>query len=259
MAFPFRCLLLLALAQGTAVAQADEAPGKGPHEAFLVKDNFAGFLNAHPDLMYYRLGMQASRDNARDKALRYFLRAARYADKPSQALVAEMYWKGIGVAENRPLAYAWMDLAAERGCARLLAMREQYWQALSPEQQAQAVREGRGVYAEYGDAVARPRLETVLRRAKSGVAGSRTGYTGNLTVLGLMPGASDVGAGGNSVPPMAALAGSSFYDPKYWEPKAYFAWRQQLWEREIGEVRQGTIDVGPLEPLRPVSGKQEIP
>ena len=46
-----------------------------------------------------------------------------------------------------------MDLAAERGYARLLAMREQYWQALSPEQQAQAVREGRGVYAEYGDAV----------------------------------------------------------------------------------------------------------
>lgn len=74
-----------------------------------------------------------------------------------------------------------------------------------------------------------------------------------------MPGFNDVDARNDGVPPMATLAGSSFYDPKYWEPKEYFAGRQQLWEREIGEMRQGTAEVGPLESLRPASAKQEVP
>src|SRR5690606_37292929 len=52
----------------------------------------AGFLAAHPDLRYRLLGLEEFRKGNHEEAFRFFLRAAFYADKPSQGMVAEMYW-----------------------------------------------------------------------------------------------------------------------------------------------------------------------
>lgn len=38
---------------------------------------------------------------------------------------------------------------------------------------------------------------------------------------------------------MSMLA-TQFFDPKHWDPKLYYAWRDQLWERE---VQSGAIHV----------------
>ena len=91
----------------------------------------AGFLDAHPDLNNRLRGMDAYRKGEFATALRYFMRAAYYADKPSQAMVAEMHSLGQGTSKDLVLAYVWMDMAAERGYLPFLGLRERYWDALS--------------------------------------------------------------------------------------------------------------------------------
>src|SRR3546814_9279963 len=75
-------------------------------------------------------------------------------------MVAEMLWNGDGVERDRALAYAWMDLAAERGYAGFLGLRERYWSALDEAGRARALEAGQEVYAHYGDAAARSEEHT---------------------------------------------------------------------------------------------------
>lgn len=46
----------------------------------------------HPDLWYRSLGSSSYKEGFAAEAFTFFLRASRYADKPSQAIVATMYW-----------------------------------------------------------------------------------------------------------------------------------------------------------------------
>ena len=101
-----------------------------------------GFLSSHPDLRWRGEGLEALQEDRAGEAFDYFKRAAKYADKPSQAMVAEMLWTGTGTPMDRPLAYAWMDVAAERAYIPFLAKREQYWNALSEAEQARALEVG---------------------------------------------------------------------------------------------------------------------
>ena len=97
------------------------------------------FLNAHPDLKYRALGMENYAKGRFPEALHYFRLGAYYADKPSQGMVAEMLWKGEGAAVDRPLAYAWMDLAAERLYNDLIIQREKFWAEMTPDEREQAI------------------------------------------------------------------------------------------------------------------------
>src|SRR3546814_148199 len=108
----------------------------------------SGFLNSHPDLRYRLLGMEAMREDRHGDAFKFFRRAAHFADKPSQGMVAEMLWNGDGVERDRALAYAWMDLAAERGYAGFLGLRERYWSALDEAGRARALEAGQEVRSE---------------------------------------------------------------------------------------------------------------
>ena len=191
----------------------------------------AGFLDHHPDLRYRLQGMDAYKAGHFAKAYGLYERAAFYGDKPSQGLVAEMLWKGEGVPRDRALAYAWMDLAAERGYRPLLILRERYWNALDDAERAEAVERGTAIYARYGDAVAKPRYANILRRGRMQVTGSRTGFTGNLTIIVPM-------AGGEQ-----SISGSQFYDPRYWRPEQYWAWQDAVWQN----LREGKVDVGDIE------------
>ena len=195
----------------------------------------AGFLSAHPDLRWRGEGLTALEKDRADEAFTFFKRAARYADKPSQAMVAEMLWTGTGVPKDRALAYAWMDVAAERAYIPFLAKREQYWNALSEAEQAQALEVGAAIYDEYRDDVAKERLEQLLRRAQRKVTGSRTGFVGNLQVM--VP-----GPGGT----MLSIDGSRYYDEQYWEPEHYWAWQDSIWK----DPPTGTVSVQPLEVVR---------
>ena len=224
-------LLALALAVACGVAASNV---QAQVDSSIVLESEA-FLSAHPDVNNRRRGMGAYEAGNHEEALVYFRRAARYADKPSQAMVAEMLWKGEGGPEDPALAYAWMDLAAERGYPGFTAIREHYWSLLDAAQREDAVARGAEVYAEYGDEVALRRMETVLRRERRRTTGSRTGFVGALEIQ--IP-----GPGGQ----LEQVSGHRFYDRKLWDPTLYQAWQDAVWM----EPREAQVDVGEVEPLR---------
>lgn len=90
----------------------------------------AGFLAGHPDPRWRREGQHSCSRGDYEIALDQFLRATCYVDKLAHAMLAEMYWKGIGVARDRSRGYAWMDIAAERRFPNFLILRERYWNDL---------------------------------------------------------------------------------------------------------------------------------
>lgn len=204
------------------------------------------FLAGHPDMLYRKWAEEAYRRGQYERALRFYKRSARFADKGSQGRVAEMYWAGEGVAQDRAMAYAWMDLAGERGYRRILALRERYWAELSPEERERAIEVGQAVYAEYGDEAARPRQEKAMFRARRSMTGSRTGtLTGNLQVTSVARGRASIS---DAMRDGASFRGERFYDKTYWQPKLYWAWQAKLFD----EVPEGTVEIGELrtDPLR---------
>lgn len=219
-----------ALAQDASASQRPPPPTAAQQQVM----NTEMFLGAHPDLRWRREGLQSLEEGRDAEALTRFKRAARHADKPSQAMVAEMLWTGWGTAVDRPLAYAWMDVAAERAYVPFVVKREQYWKQLSEAERAQALDVGRAVYDEYRDDVAKPRLERWLRRAMRNVTGSRTGFVGALQVI--VP-----GPGGIAM----TIDGSKYYDGQYWQPEQYWAWQDSLWK----DPQTGHVDVLPLETI----------
>lgn len=200
-----------------------------PLDAQMIQ---AGFLSSHPDLRYRILGMNRYKDGKHEDALKFFRRAAYYADKPSQAMVAEMLWNGEGGLQDRALAYAWMDLAAERGYPELLGMRERYWAGLDENARERALALGQEAYAQYGDAAAKPRIATVLRRESRKATGSRTGFVGNLQLV---------------LPDGQTIDGSKFYDPQFWDPEKYQAWHDNNWE---SKMRVGKVHASGLQSVQ---------
>src|SRR3546814_19293057 len=73
-------------------------------------------------------------------------------------MLAEMYWKGTGVAQDRPRGYAWMDFAAQRRFPNFVILRERYWSSLDAPERARAIDVGRPLMDEYGDYSGGPRL-----------------------------------------------------------------------------------------------------
>ena len=197
------------------------------------------FINAHPDLMHRTRGLNAYNKKQFNEAFIYFKRGAKFSDKPSQGMVAEMLWSGQGVEINRALAYAWMDLAAERLYPTMLAHREKYWSVLSEAERAQAISLGQEIYANYGDDVAKKRLATALRRAKNSTTGSRTGMVGALSIT------IQTSSGPQTID------GSQYYQDKFWKPELYAKWQDEAWKNPPS----GNVNIGPLE-VRPEPAKK---
>lgn len=157
-------------------------------------------------------------------------------------MVAEMHWNGIGVAVDRPLAYAWMDIAAERLYHDFLVRREGMWRALDSAQQRDAIERGQPLLAEYGDDVAKPRLEKILRREKRRATGSRVGYVGNLTIVPFTGPLAGTGM---------TLSGDQYFAPKYWQPEKYWELQDAIWKAPLkGRVRVGDVENVPPPPAQ---------
>jgi hypothetical protein len=233
-------ILWLCLAVPAGAGASEKAKPQKIDPAVLTE----GFLSAHPDLRWRREGMRAYEAGDYATALAWLKRAARYGDKASQALVAGIYWDGLGVAQDRPLAYAWMDLAAERLYPDFVMFRERYWNGLDEAGRAEAVERGQALYAEYGDEVAKPRLETILRRESRKTTGSRLGFVGNLQII---PNTGPLAGTGMT------LSGDQYYASKYWEPKEYWQLQDEIWRAPVrtrvtvGDVEKADADAPPPE------------
>ena len=214
------------------------------------------FAHAHPDLRF-RLSALSNLELERFAAAREDLvRASRYGDKASQALLAESYWEGTyGLAQNRALAYAWMDLAAERGYPLLVAKREAYWAQLSDEEQRAAIVQGQAIYAEFGDAVALPRLAQKLRHGRSEQTGTRTGSNvgtetfladGSPMVINFLH-----RMRGQSVRPMPPRGGKrvDLWNDKFWKLDDYIAWKAVEVDGHLSGASGGSVSVLPIEPV----------
>jgi hypothetical protein len=192
------------------------------------------FLTAHPDIRWRTAGLEAYGERRYERAFSYFLRAARYADKPSQAMLADMLWKGDGVAQDRTRAYAWMDLASERGYGDFIRLREIYWAGLTDAERKAALEVGREMFDEFRDSVAKPRLEAKLRKGRRNVTGSRLGAVGFVDFE--IP-----GPGGLAM----RIDAEEYFDDRYWEPDKYWDWQDFAWRAP----RTGRVEVGPFEAL----------
>lgn len=224
-------VLILALAglATTVTAQASARDGQAPHPDYanlpeIIESDT--FRNGHPDIRWRQDGMQALERNDPRRAFDYFQRAARHADKPSQAMVAEMLWTGRGVIRDRPLAYAWMDLAAERQQRDLLIKREYYWSQLDAAERENALALGRTVYAEYADDVAKPRQAREMARVRNEITGSRVGWSGFMTST---PYRERHG--------FEKMDATEFFADRYWDEKTYWEWQDRLWEQQAQHNR----------------------
>lgn len=213
------------------------------------------FQQYHPDERWLQYGLNSRAKGRTEEARHYLLRAARYASKPAQAMYALMLWQGEGGIADRAQAYAWMDLAAERGYPELLAQREQFWRALSSDERARAREIGESLYATYGDAVAKHRLERELRRGRFYKTGSRLGKgTSHIKVF---RGFGDLGStastsvessgGGSGNASTTAHLGEirQYWDDRYWQPKEYWAFQRERW----AYYASGVVTVKPLVPV----------
>ncbi|GGA80305.1 hypothetical protein GCM10011521_18220 [Arenimonas soli] len=222
----------LALASGLALATAPALARPSPDDQRLVAQSDL-FLQAHPDLHMRLRGLDKLDKGELDGAIEDFREAARHSDKPAQAILAELHWTGRGVPRDRGLAYVWMDLAAERGYPLMVAKREQYWRELEPDERETALAHGEDFYDQFGDAVARPRLEVLMKRAKINFRRSRA-HSAGVDGVNVLVGDK-----------FHRIRGRLFHDEKFWTPEGYFAWQDDL-----GHGRgEGRVDVGEVEQL----------
>lgn len=219
----------MSLFSGTDV-QADVAPPAARPNS-LVGTKF--YLAYHPDLQY-QLDAQAAYDDGKfGKALWLFKFSAAYGDKGSQAMIAEMYWRGLGVAPDRATAYAWMDLASSRGSRKLTLLREYYWSQLNAAERQQAVQVGQAIFAEYGDHLTLPRMQDKLRSRERHNRMARAMSAG-VNMVHFMP----VGGGRT----LAGIKGPP--DEPHWDPDRYLEWRDAFFENPSGaQVEVGRLQV----------------
>lgn len=193
-----------------------------------------GYMELHPDVEYRQLGMQSYKRGHLETALQRFRRGGYFGDKPSQGLLAEMYWKGEGTPVDRAMAYVWMDMAAERGYRDLVSLREQYWAKMTPEERKRALEQGPAVYAVYGDPAVKPRYAQRLARLRNQITGSHIGV--------------DIGVGASRdnegmFQEQSKVGG--LYAQANWDAKQYWARQDKFWERRFG----GTVSVGDVQTL----------
>ena len=222
-------LMLLALAQAAYAATGIPAPVA---EGRDVQDTMASktYLDAHPDLKFRVEGLLALEEGRFDDARAHFIRAASYADKPSQAILAELAWRGVGQPADRVLGYVWSDIAAERGYPAFVAQRERYWSQLSADEQGRAIEAGQPLMAEHGDAAAKPRIARHLRLARRYMLSGRPRK--DVTVVVPSPSGQQM-----------VIRGHDFYANRFWDPEDYQTWVDSTWSNP----KQGQVEIGELE------------
>jgi uncharacterized protein len=126
----------------------------------------------------YKAGQYAS---AKSK----FKQAAYWADKLAQFNLGVMNYHGHGVRQNQARAWAWFELAAERGYPEMVEMARLVHEDLSETQRARGQRIlEQELRPEYGDDARVEHVARHMERERRRVTGSRTGFvSGNLQIV----------------------------------------------------------------------------
>jgi uncharacterized protein len=234
------CLCLPATAMATYIEPdplRNEFSSVAAADAEAVKKFDVRFaLSTHHANERYRLYAQtAAADGRLNDAAKFFRIAATYADKYSQLRLSMLYWHGVGVPQDRVEAYIWADLAAERGYPQFLAVREQMWRELTPDQQASAALRGPALYVQFGDAVAKQRFRSKLARSATRAHAKRIGG------IQVLPGKTL--RRGVVASREEEEAWSLAYSPSRVDPEMYWAIEDRIMTRGLSS----TVTVGDIE------------
>ena len=235
-------LILLASA---SIAQADEDPLNDPSVQKTLRAMSDASTWYHPDQFGEFTGLRRYAHHQYKDALKYFEVGAYYADKLSQLSIGLMYMNGEGVAKDPIVAYAWLDLAAERDYPDFVATRDRVKATLTPEQLRKGQEQRDKLAERYADAVAKPRMAVQLHQGQMQVTGSHTGFDSGVSQLNNKPTCGPSVVVGGVETPNAGCGGASLYAKSRWEPKEYFASRDAEWK---ASVSVGAIEAPPASP-----------
>ena len=223
-------IAVLSLA-GPARAEDDALKEPGIQTALHAMANASTWF--HPDLFGEFAGMRHYSRHEYKQALKFFEIGALYADKLSQLSLGLMYMNGEGVAKDPVTAYAWMDIAAERGYPDFIATRDTLKATLTPEQLAQAMELRAKLAEKYGDSVAKHRLAVQLHQGQMQLTGSHTGFDFGVSSLRATSscGGPTLFVGGQAQP-QVGCSGSVFAKVR-WDPDLYFASRDRDYQARV--------------------------
>ncbi len=238
----FRFFVAMFALGAVVTAHADDGAMKDPMKDPEIQATLRAMNDAstwyHPDLFGEYAGVRRYAHGNYQGALKYFKIGAYYADKFSQLCIGLMYLNGTGVHKDAETAYAWLDLAAERGYPQFVATRDGLKAQLTPEQLERAEATRDKLAKTYADAVAKPRMAKQLRMGRAQMTGSRTGFDFGVQHTAIKENCGNGKAIAGVPVPVAGCGGSGVYARYRWEPKEYFAARDAQWK--------ATVSVGAL-------------
>jgi TPR repeat protein len=128
-----------------------------------LEEEIARYL---PGVSFFQKGLDAYRKGQTAAAIDAWQSSAGWAMKDAQYNLGLAYFKGTGVAADRPRGLAWLALAAERKNPTMQASLAAAWDGATDAEHQQANALWRELKKEYGDDVALPkakkRFETEL-------------------------------------------------------------------------------------------------
>jgi len=231
---------LCGLVGATNAASSSEAP-KATDRVLAAMDRTP--TEGHPDQSNEFAGMHRYTAGDYPAAMKYFLASARYADKVSQLSIGLMYLNGQGVTKDPVTAFAWLDISAERHYPQFVVTRDRVWSELDAAQREQAEALVKSLAAEYGDAVAKPRMALALRQGLAQQTGNGLGYDKSGAISSLTVDQFE----GHARPPhcqeetvggATQIGCGDIYADWQWNPKTYFQVRDAAWN---GKVTVGTL------------------
>lgn len=205
----------------------------------------------HPDQYGEFSGMQHYAAGNYKAAMKSFLLGARYADKLSQLSIGLMYLNGQGVQKDPVEAFAWAAIAAERKYAQFIDTRDQIWSTLDADQREQAKRRVEALYADYGDAVAKPRMARALRWSLAEATGFELGYDKSGSVASLSTNNPPPACGGDTIDGAPMTGCGDLYADNRWNPKKYFQSRDAAWVGTVSVGKLQAVDAAGKAPVKP--------
>ena len=176
-----------------------------------------------PGLYYFHKGCDYFRRGYPQSAVEAWEIAAYWAMKDAQYDLGIAYFRGRGVALDRPRGLAWLALAAERKDEAFEASLAAAWDEATPDEQARANVLWRELRKKYADEVALVRAQNRYDQEVSHITGSRVGMPGHVLIWTHSTGRVEVAEFKKEL--------------------------QQRADRNFGKLPIGTVDIGPLEPV----------
>jgi len=154
---------IVPVAMAVALAAASAAAPAGAQVMFFdsaqpikLEEEIARYL---PGVSFFQKGLDAYRKGQAAAAIDAWQSAANWAMKDAQYNLGLAYFKGTGVAADRPRGLAWLALAAERRNPTMQASLAAAWDGATDAEHQQANAIWRDLSKQYGDDVALPKAK----------------------------------------------------------------------------------------------------